>query len=38
MVATKTHALEKQKAIQVLNSFLDQFKNCCKQKQPAKCC
>ena len=34
MVATKTQALEKQKALQVLNNFLDQFKNCCKQKQP----
>ena len=33
MVATKTQALEKQKALQVLNHFLDQFKNCCKQKQ-----
>ena len=33
MVATKTHALEKQKAIKVVNSFLDQFKNSSKQKQ-----
>lgn len=33
MVATKNQALEKQKALQVLNHFLDQFKNCCKQKQ-----
>ena len=33
MVATKTQVLEKQKALQVLNNFLDQFKNCCKQKQ-----
>ena len=33
MVATKTQTLEKQKALQVLNHFLDQFKNCCKQKQ-----
>lgn len=32
MVATKTQALDKQKALQVLNNFLDQFKNCCKQK------
>ncbi len=34
MVATKTQALDKQKALQVLNNFLDQFKNSCKQKQP----
>jgi hypothetical protein len=34
MVATATHALEKQKASQVLKHFLDQFKNCCNQKQP----
>jgi hypothetical protein len=34
MVPTKTQALEKQKALQALNNFLDQFKNCCKQKQP----
>jgi hypothetical protein len=26
MVATKTQVLEKQKALQVLNHFLDQFK------------
>jgi hypothetical protein len=32
MVATKTQMLEKQKALQVLNHFFDQFKNCCKQK------
>jgi hypothetical protein len=29
MVATKNQSLEKQKALQVLNHFLDQFKNCC---------
>jgi hypothetical protein len=34
MVATKTQALDKQKALQMLNNFLNQFKNCCKQKQP----
>jgi hypothetical protein len=34
MVATKTQTLDKQKTLQVLNNFLDQFKNCCKQKQP----
>jgi hypothetical protein len=34
MVATKTQALDKHKALKVLNNFLDQFKNCCKQKQP----
>lgn len=33
MVATKTQPLDKQKALQVLNHFLDQFKNSCKQKQ-----
>ena len=32
MVATKTQALDKQKALQVLNNFLEQFKNCCTQK------
>ena len=34
MVATKTQALEKQKALQVIHNFFDKFKNCCKQKQP----
>lgn len=34
MVATKTQPLEKQKALQAVNHFLDQFKNCCNQKQP----
>lgn len=33
MVATKTQALDKQKALQLINNFFDQFKNCCKQKQ-----
>lgn len=32
MVATKTQALEKQKALQLLNTFLEHFKTCCKQK------
>ncbi|WP_154017877.1 hypothetical protein [Candidatus Protochlamydia phocaeensis] len=31
MVATKTQAIDKQKALKVLNKFLDQFKNYCKQ-------
>lgn len=34
MVSTKTQPLDKQKALQVLHKFLDQFENCCKQKQP----
>lgn len=34
MVAT--YALDKQKALQLLNSFLDQFRNCCNQKHPPK--
>jgi hypothetical protein len=34
MVTTKTHALDKQKALQLLNSFLEQFKTCCNQKHP----
>jgi hypothetical protein len=34
MVATKTQALDKQQALKALNHFLDQFKICCKQKQP----
>lgn len=33
MVATKTQSLDKQKTLQVLNNFLNQFKNCSKQKQ-----
>lgn len=33
MVATKTQALNKQKALQLVNHFLEQFKHCCKQKQ-----
>lgn len=32
MVATKTEALDKQKVLHVLNKFLEQFENCCKQK------
>lgn len=32
MIATKTQTLDKQKALKVINNFLDQFKNCCKQK------
>jgi hypothetical protein len=35
MVATKTQALDKQKALHVINNFFEQFKNCCKQKQPS---
>lgn len=34
MVAT--YALDKQKALQLLNNFLDQFRNCCNQKHPPK--
>jgi len=34
MIATKTQALDKQKALQMVNNFLNHFKNCCKQKQP----
>lgn len=34
MVETKTQALDKQRALHVLNIFLDRFKHCCKQKQP----
>lgn len=36
MVATKTQpmqAVDKQKATQLLKKFLEQYKNCCKQKQ-----
>jgi hypothetical protein len=29
-----TYALDKQKTLQLLNNFLDQFKNCCNQKHP----
>ena len=36
MVATKTLALDKHKALRVLKSFLDQFLISCKQKQPPK--
>lgn len=32
MVATKTHELDKQKALHAIHSFLDQFKNSCNQK------
>lgn len=31
-----TYALDKQKALQLLNNFLDQFRNCCNQKHPPK--
>lgn len=34
MVAT--YVLDKQKALQLLNSFLDQIRNCCNQKHPPK--
>ncbi len=33
MVATKTQSVDKQKALQVVNNFLEEFKNCCRQKQ-----
>lgn len=32
MAVTKTQPLEKQKALRLINSFLDQFKSCCNQK------
>jgi hypothetical protein len=35
MVTTKTQSLDKQKALHLLNDFLDQFKNSSNQKQPA---
>lgn len=31
-----TYALDKSKALQVLNNFLEQFCNCCNQKHPPK--
>lgn len=34
MATTRTETLDKQKALQVLNNFLDHFKNSCRQKQP----
>lgn len=36
MVTTKSYALDKQKVIQNLKIFLDQFKISCQQKQPPK--
>lgn len=36
MIETKMQALEKQKALQLLNNFLDQFRNCCNQKHLPK--
>jgi hypothetical protein len=36
MVTTKAQTLDKQKALQALNSFLDQFQNSCNQKNPPK--
>jgi len=33
MVTTKTQALDKQKAAHLVNSFLDECKHCCNQKQ-----
>jgi len=35
MVATKLQELNKQHALQTINSFLDEFKKCCNQKQQA---
>lgn len=32
MVATKTQGIEKQKALQAINHFFDQYKNSCNQK------
>lgn len=32
MVATKTQTVDKQKCLQLINSFLDHFRNCCRQK------
>lgn len=35
MVATKSQVLDKQKALKLVNNFLEHFKNCCKQKNQA---
>lgn len=35
-MVTTMYALDKAKALQILNNFLEQFTNCCNQKHPPK--